>query len=226
MPIQSVTSRVSTNHDPKRSTSGRSTRRRKLRAELLEDRRLLATLTVDVGGGADFTTIGDAIGAASPGDTIEVAAGTYTENVVIDVEDLSVEGDDGAMIVALDSGSPVVEITADEVELEGFDISGGSDGVVLTGVHEVEVKENDIHDNTGDGVFVDSESTGNSFEENEARGNGDDGFDVEGDDNDLEENNSVDNGDGGSGDNGFEINGDRNKFDANVAENNNGADSS
>ncbi len=43
-----------------------------------------ATITVDAGGGADHTTISAAIAAAMPGDTIVIAAGTYTENLVLD----------------------------------------------------------------------------------------------------------------------------------------------
>jgi nitrous oxidase accessory protein len=42
-----------------------------------------ATLTVNASGGADYTRIQDAVNAASNGDTITVAAGTYNENVVV-----------------------------------------------------------------------------------------------------------------------------------------------
>ncbi|MEA1906348.1 MAG: hypothetical protein U9N12_05270 [Euryarchaeota archaeon] len=39
------------------------------------------TWVVDDGGGADYTTIQAAVGAASAGDTIEVRGGVYVENV-------------------------------------------------------------------------------------------------------------------------------------------------
>ncbi len=42
-----------------------------------------ATITVNASGGAMYTRIQDAVNAASDGDTIMVAAGTYNENVVV-----------------------------------------------------------------------------------------------------------------------------------------------
>jgi len=47
--------------------------------EALEDRRLLAVLTVDVGG--RYSTIQSAVDAASPGDIVEVRDGRYVESV-------------------------------------------------------------------------------------------------------------------------------------------------
>src|SRR4051794_4140221 len=55
--------------------------------ETLETRQLLsAVLTVDdtAGTGAQFSSIQAAVNAASPGDTIKVAAGTYNETVTVD----------------------------------------------------------------------------------------------------------------------------------------------
>ena len=42
------------------------------------------TITVDPGGGGDYTTIQDAINNATPGDTISISAGLYVENIMID----------------------------------------------------------------------------------------------------------------------------------------------
>ena len=63
-----------------------------------------SALTVDKGGNGDYVTIGEAIDAASPGDSILVASGTYTENLVIDTE-LEIYGKGGAVILDASGGT-------------------------------------------------------------------------------------------------------------------------
>lgn len=53
--------------------------------EHLEHRRLLAVLTVNGSGGADFATISDAILAANSNDQIEVSPAVYNEDLVVDL---------------------------------------------------------------------------------------------------------------------------------------------
>ena len=53
-----------------------------------------ATWTVDDSGGADYTTIQAAISAASSGDTINVAAGTYVEKLNLLGKSLTIIGED------------------------------------------------------------------------------------------------------------------------------------
>lgn len=90
-------------------------------------------LTVDDDGSADHTTIQDAVDAASPGDTIRVAAGTYDGEVVVDknvtlradgdarlLGKQPLVGDDGA--VTLGAGPPY-----------GFKLAGGADGTTIRG---------------------------------------------------------------------------------------------
>jgi parallel beta-helix repeat protein len=71
---------------PKREQIKR--RGRRLSIDVLEDRRLLATLFVDDDlaqkHNADFTSIQAAVNAAQPGDTIRVLPGTYNESVTVD----------------------------------------------------------------------------------------------------------------------------------------------
>lgn len=74
-----------------------------------------------------FCDIMDAVAAASDGDTIHIAPGTYFENVVLD-EDLNLIGTDGEQVTILDgsaSGS-VVWVGAAEVTLTGLTLTNGS----------------------------------------------------------------------------------------------------
>ncbi|PKO15858.1 MAG: hypothetical protein CVU39_10070 [Chloroflexi bacterium HGW-Chloroflexi-10] len=91
-----------------------------------------ATITV-CASGCDYTTIQAAITAAAPGDTINVAAGTYTEDVVINKTNLSLigAGRDITFIVGPKTGSSnTLVIGANGVIVEGFTIS--RDGNNLT----------------------------------------------------------------------------------------------
>jgi parallel beta-helix repeat protein len=65
-------------------TRARPSRRPRLEVEAVEGRSLLSTLFVNPKLPQDFHTIQSAVNAAKPGDTIEVAPGTYHETVFID----------------------------------------------------------------------------------------------------------------------------------------------
>src|SRR5271166_5717919 len=71
----------------RRNTRTRPSRQLRLEVEAVEGRTLLSTLFVSTTGSFHghhaFKTIQGAVNAAKPGDTIDVAAGTYHENVVI-----------------------------------------------------------------------------------------------------------------------------------------------
>ena len=54
----------------------------------------MAVLTVGLGGTFDFSTIQAAVTAAANGDTISIAAGTYTENVTITDKAVTIDGDE------------------------------------------------------------------------------------------------------------------------------------
>jgi len=82
------------------------------------------TWYVDDSGGADFTTIQDAIDSASDNDTVMVSEGTYWENVAINITlRLIGAGPENTTIDANGNGDPV-NISAHDVRFEGFNVSG------------------------------------------------------------------------------------------------------
>lgn len=109
-----------------------------------------STLTVDAAGGGDYETVSAAVDAASPGDTIQVLAGTYTEDVLIDTDSVTVVGaGDAPGDVVIEStgtgyqgeGDPVapLEIVGEYVTVQSLTIAAVEDegygyGVQVSGV--------------------------------------------------------------------------------------------
>lgn len=106
--------------------------------------------------GCDYTSIQTAVAAATPGDTIQVAAGTYAENVAI-AKSLVLEGAQAGVDARTRSGSESVlesvSISASDVTVDGFSFnSAGGGGQVdvsspttLSGI----VVQNDIFEGYG-----------------------------------------------------------------------------
>ncbi|HCH66172.1 MAG TPA: hypothetical protein DFR83_25440, partial [Deltaproteobacteria bacterium] len=98
-----------------------------------------ATWSVDPSGSGDYTTISAAITAASSGDTIDVAAGTYTEAIDFGGKDLTVQSTSGAASTIIDAGSSgaAFAVTFDDYEtsaavLDGFTIEySGGQGILV-----------------------------------------------------------------------------------------------
>jgi predicted outer membrane repeat protein len=89
---------------------------------------LAATLTVGTGG--TYSTISDAVSAASDGDIIEVSAGTYTETIRIDTMKLEIKGVDGSgsTFVSASSTEPALSvIDSDMFSVGGFTLSSTDD---------------------------------------------------------------------------------------------------
>ena len=91
---------------------------------------------LQVGAGHSFKTINSAIAVAKAGDTIEVYAGIYAENVKID-KTLTIEGVGNPTIKGSGKGS-VIEVTADnckvskiKVETSGGDLVNEDAGLLL-----------------------------------------------------------------------------------------------
>lgn len=98
----------------------------------------VAAGTVPPGNGSatsPFDDIQSAIIAASSGDTVIVAAGTYHENVSFMGKDIRVVGSDGAASTVIDGNmtGPVVRFTGGETNhavLEGFTLTNGLGGTM------------------------------------------------------------------------------------------------
>jgi pectin methylesterase-like acyl-CoA thioesterase len=114
---------------------------------VLESRVLLsATLLVDHSNPADYQSIQSAVTAASPGNTIKVAPGTYNEDVTVS-KPLTILG--GQVLTSGESGPSTVGgfavSSANDVTINGFTIDG--DGIAAT---------NSSHSKFDNNVFADS----------------------------------------------------------------------
>ena len=120
---------------------------------------MAAVLTVDTGSPntpPNYHTIQAAITAASPGDTINVAAGTYNEDLTIPAtkSNLELAGATGATIKGVSLSQwgvttiPNIEILADGVSIHGFTIQGPDPSGTLfaagmiIGAQDVEIYDN------------------------------------------------------------------------------------
>ena len=109
------------------------------------------TITVDDSGGANYTSIQDAVNNANDGDTILVYTGTYTENVDVKKR-LIIKSDSGnpddTIVQAADPDDHVFHVTADNVIISGFRVTGANNyGIRLEGVEECAIINNIASDN-------------------------------------------------------------------------------
>jgi len=112
--------------------------------------------TLEVGPGKTYTTIQAAINAASNGDTITVAAGTYAENVTVN-KGVSLVGESGAVLQGAGSGNGFL-IQAAGVTIEGFEIRNYAIGIRSYGgpgnYGNLVVRNANIHNNTQNGMLL------------------------------------------------------------------------
>jgi len=79
---------------------------------------------------ADFAKIQDAVNAAGARDTIIVYPGTYTENVNVN-KSLTIQPENGSANCTIEAQNPndhVFEISANDVTIEGFTVTGATGG--------------------------------------------------------------------------------------------------
>jgi parallel beta-helix repeat protein len=101
---------------------------------------------------ADFTKIQDAVDAASPGDTIIVYPGTYTENINVNKDCLTIQSESGAEVTTVQAANPddhVFEITANYVNVRGFMVRGATEGAGINLDHAeyCNISDNSVLDN-------------------------------------------------------------------------------
>lgn len=83
------------------------------------------TILVDDDGTGDYTSIQDAINAASAGDYIIVKDGTYADQLTVNVPDLTIVAASGeSPTIYVSSYDIGIDVTAPDVTIEGFEIFG------------------------------------------------------------------------------------------------------
>lgn len=117
-----------------------------------------------VDGQGSFATIGMAVAASSPGSEVRVCAGTWPEHVTI-AHDLALVAQRDATVTTIDgggAGGPTLRVTAGEVTIRGFTITGGNSvgqggGIGITGTELVTVASCVVTGNTstdGAGIYT------------------------------------------------------------------------
>ena len=100
-------------------------------------------------------TIQAAIGKASSGDTVNVAAGTYYEHVTID-KSLTLQGEDRETTTIDGSGTgDVIYVPANYVTISGFTVTNGDNGIRLIpnwAIHHVTIRDVIITSNATEGI--------------------------------------------------------------------------
>jgi serralysin len=132
--------------------------------------------------GSPWRTISKAMKAnLKPGDDVVVRSGTYKEGVVVTKDGtagnyitIRSEVPGGAKIVP--PGEKYgVQINANYINLDGFEISGSKNsGIASVGHHHLNITDNIVHDNVSNGIFVGRFDfvtiEGNTVYDNAARG--------------------------------------------------------
>ena len=105
------------------------------------------TITVDDDGEGDYSSIQGAVDAAEAGDSISVFDGTYYENIVMN-KTVSLTGN-GSATTTIDGGGngDVVQITANWVNITGFNITNAGTDVGDDGIWII-TSNNTISDNS------------------------------------------------------------------------------
>jgi hypothetical protein len=144
----------------------------------------VAAAAAPAGDGSEprpFGTIQQGVDAAAPGDTVAVGSGTY-RGLVRSVrsgtpeEPITLRGDRAVITGPRDAR--LVELTHDDLVVEGFEITGGNKLVWLVGTQRVRLLHNWLHDAGGECVRLRYRADGNEIAGNRIEGCGRVGFDL------------------------------------------------
>ncbi|MGI6307779.1 MAG: hemoblobin-interacting domain-containing protein [Dethiobacteria bacterium] len=134
------------------------------------------TWYVDGSGSADFVSIQAAVTAAGDGDNIIVKDGTYTENVMVD-KALTIRSENGApstTVISAVSTTPVFDVDASGVVIDGFSVQGSTGknvaGIELVGVSDCTIQNNDCS-GCYNGIHLGGAATNNIVTGNHCYGN-------------------------------------------------------
>ena len=102
----------------------------------------------------NYSTIQAAVDATSPGDTIIVRDGTYTENVNVSKRNITIKSENGAEKTIVQAANPddhVFEVTADYVNISGFTVKEATGdqraGIYLDDVSYCNISGNNVLNN-------------------------------------------------------------------------------
>ncbi|WP_394701206.1 PGF-pre-PGF domain-containing protein [uncultured Methanolobus sp.] len=135
------------------------------------------TPTIYVGSGSDcdFTTIQAAVNAANSGNTIIVTDGAYNENVDVN-KSVTLRSENGSAttnVNASDSSEHALNVTANNVTIEGFNVTGVTNfemaGIYL-GYSNDSIVRNNVVNNNSFGIVLDH-SENNTLSSNIANNN-------------------------------------------------------
>jgi parallel beta-helix repeat protein len=137
---------------------------------------VVSATDIPVGPGETYTTIQSAVAIANPFDTIIVHDDTYTENVNVNVDNLTIHSENGFESCIVQAGNPddhVFDVTAAYVNISGFTVTGatgdGKSGIYLSGVAHCNISNNNASNNLF-GIYLYS-SNNNNLTNNTANAN-------------------------------------------------------